>query len=111
MVIFITNAYALDVDYIRGIDRYETASLIASKMNYSSAILVNGNSLVDGLSSSGLSGATNSPILLTRTSEIPQTTLNKLNGVNKVYIVGGTMVVSSNIEEQLKYLGKNCNKT
>lgn len=104
--IFITNVYALDVDYIRGIDRYETASLIASKMNYSSAILVNGNSLVDGLSSSGLSGATNSPILLTSASEIPQTTLNKLNGVNKVYIVGGTMVISSNIEEQLKNSGK-----
>lgn len=41
----IMSAYGIDTDYICGIDRYETASIIASKMQYSSVILVNGNSL------------------------------------------------------------------
>uniref|UniRef100_UPI00241EEB82 cell wall-binding repeat-containing protein n=1 Tax=Clostridium tertium TaxID=1559 RepID=UPI00241EEB82 len=66
---------ALELNYIDGTDRYETASMIASQMNYSNAILVNGLSIADGLSASGLSGTLNAPILLTRDSSIPNSTL------------------------------------
>lgn len=102
----IMNAYGINMDYICGSDRYETASIIASKMQYSSAILVNGNSLADGLSASGLSGAVNAPILLTQANVIPQVTLDKLNKANTVYIVGGNTVISKDIENKLINMGK-----
>lgn len=62
---FTCTTFALNIDYIAGSNRYETASMIASNMNYSSAILVNALSIVDDLSASGLSGTLNAPILLT----------------------------------------------
>lgn len=99
------SAYALELDYIVGKSRYETASLIASKISYDKAIIVNGTSLADGLSASGLSGAINGPILLTQVNSIPQTTIDSLNGVNTVYIVGGTGVVSTSVENQIKEMG------
>jgi len=102
----IMNAYGINMDYICGSDRYETASIIASKMQYLSAILVNGNSLADGLSASGLSGAVNAPILLTQANVIPQVTLDKLNKANTVYIVGGNTVISKDIENRLINMGK-----
>lgn len=101
-----TYTYGMDVDYIQGKDRYETAAIIASKMEYSSVILVNGNSLVDGLSASGLSGATNAPILLTQVNVIPQATLNKLSNANTVYLVGGEGVISKEIENKIINMGK-----
>ncbi|MBU3137152.1 cell wall-binding repeat-containing protein [Clostridium gasigenes] len=102
-----SSAHALTLDYIAGSDRYETASMIASKMQYSSAILVNGLSIVDGLSASGLSGALNAPILLTEKNKIPSSTLAKLQSVNTIYIVGGPTVVSSEIENTLRNMGKS----
>ncbi|MBE6055086.1 MAG: cell wall-binding protein [Clostridium sartagoforme] len=104
--IFIIKTYALELNYIEGSDRYETASMIADKMNYDTAILVNGLSLADGLSASGLSGTLNAPILLTRDSNIPSTTLEKLKASNTIYLVGGETVISSKIQNQLINMGK-----
>ncbi|WP_111931007.1 cell wall-binding repeat-containing protein [Clostridium tertium] len=98
---------ALELNYIEGIDRYETASMIASNMDYSNAILVNGLSIADGLSASGLSGTLNAPILLTRDSSIPNSTLEKLKLANNIYIVGGDTVISPNIESQISKMGKS----
>ena len=100
------NVSASELNYIVGSNRYETASLIAEKMSYNNAILVNGTALVDGLSASGLSGTINAPILLTETNYIPSSTINALKNVNNVYIVGGEGVVSKGIEEELKKQGK-----
>ena len=97
---------ASELNYIVGSNRYETASLIAEKMKYNNAILVNGTALVDGLSASGLSGTINAPILLTEANYIPGSTMNALKNVNNVYIVGGEGVVSKTIEENLKNQGK-----
>ncbi|GAA0770832.1 hypothetical protein GCM10008908_14220 [Clostridium subterminale] len=47
LILNIMNAYGKNMDYICGSDRYETASIIASKMQYSAAILVNGKSLAE----------------------------------------------------------------
>lgn len=101
------SAKALSVDYLAGIDRYETAALIADKMSYSTAILVNGYSLVDGLSASGLSGALNAPILLTEKDSIPNVTLNKIKNASTIYLIGGEHVISKNIENKLINMGKN----
>ncbi|MDD7794540.1 cell wall-binding repeat-containing protein [Clostridium sp. 'White wine YQ'] len=105
ILIQMKTAHAVEVDSIKGKDRYETAYMIAQKMNYTQAILVNGYSIVDGLSASGLSGTTDSPILLTEKDSIPEKTLDGLKSVNKVYIVGGEGVISKNVERILNMRG------
>ncbi|MBO3446272.1 cell wall-binding repeat-containing protein [Clostridium sp. CCUG 7971] len=93
----------LIIDEIKGSNRYETAGLIADHQNYNTAILVNAdNTVADGLSASGLAGATNAPILLTKTDSIPNDTMSRLKGVNKVYIIGSTSAVSKAVEDKLK---------
>lgn len=104
--IFIIKVNALELNYIEGSDRYETAAMIADKMNYNTAILVNGLSTADGLSASGLSGTLNAPILLTRSSIIPSSTLERLKLANTIYLVGGETVISSSISNQLSSMGK-----
>ncbi|WP_024621337.1 cell wall-binding repeat-containing protein [Metaclostridioides mangenotii] len=97
----IVNALS-SVDTIQGIDRYETAALIADKQEYTTAILVNSDkSLADGLSASGLAGVTDSPILLTQKDKIPNITKERLKKAEKVYIIGGTNSVSSKVESSL----------
>lgn len=102
-----SNLNALSsIDEIKGVDRYETAAKIASMQSYTTAILVNTDkTLVDGLSASGLAGATNSPILLTKKDSIPSQTLNKLNNVNKVYIIGKENSISRSVEQTLNNKG------
>ncbi|MGX8125508.1 cell wall-binding repeat-containing protein [Clostridioides difficile] len=98
-------------DSIIGNDRYETAGLIADKQNYDTVILVNGDkSLSDGLSSSGLAGAINAPILLTKKNEIPKATSTRLdnktlNTVKKVYIIGGYNTIENSVEKDIKGKG------
>lgn len=99
---------AFPINYIAGKNRYETAAFISDNLSSSNAILVNGLSLADGLSASGLSGTLNSPILLTEVDNIPQPTLKRINLVNTIYLIGGESVISKSIENKLKELGKNC---
>ena len=95
-----------NVNRIAGKDNYETAALIADKQTYSTAILVNlDNSIADGLSSSGLSGAVNAPILLTKKDNIPDVTMTRLNKAKKIYIIGGVNSVSPGVESNLKSKG------
>lgn len=99
-------ALAAEKEIIEGKNMYETAGLIADKQSYSSAILVNlDNSIADGLSASGLSGATNAPILLTKKNSIPDETLKRLKNVSKVYIIGLEAAVSKSVENTLKSKG------
>ncbi|HBG2405068.1 TPA: cell wall-binding repeat-containing protein [Clostridioides difficile] len=99
----VSNAMQLkDIDKIVGKNRYETAGLIADKQNYTTAILVNSdNSIADGLSASGLAGSENAPILLTQKDNIPNETLERLNTVTKLYIIGGEDSISTDIEQML----------
>lgn len=101
------NASALSkIDTIQGKDRYETAAKIAEKQNYTTAILVNSDkSLADGLSASGLSGAVDAPILLTSKDNLPQPTLERLNNVTKVYLIGGPGAISVGVENHIKDKG------
>lgn len=105
--IITTDAYDVPkVERIIGKDNYETAALIADKQNYSTAILVNlDNSIADGLSSSGLSGAVNAPILLTKKDSIPDVTMTRLNKAKKIYIIGGVNSVTSEVESSLRSKG------
>lgn len=89
---------------IVGKDRYDTAAKVATNIGkYNKAILVNAeNSMSDGLSAAGLSGKEKAPILLVKKDSIPQSTLEKLKNVDKVYIIGGNNAISENIEAELK---------
>lgn len=100
------NVQASTVDYIAGKNRYETAAMISDKLKYSTAIIVNGLSIADGLSASGLSGTLNAPILLTTSNSLPNATIKKLSNVEKIYLIGGNGAISPKIETELKNLGK-----
>ncbi|AWH77995.1 cell wall-binding repeat-containing protein [Clostridioides difficile] len=101
------SANALDkIDKIQGADKYETAGLIADKQSYATAILINADStMADGLSASGLAGATNAPILLTKKNNIPNATLKRVEKANKVYIIGGESSIDKATETFLKDKG------
>ena len=103
----ITPVNAKANDSIIGSNRFETAAKIADRVgHYDTAILVNGNSIADGLSASSLAGKENAPILLTQTNSIPQQTKSRLNSVKKVYLIGGENAISNNIEDYLNMSGK-----
>lgn len=101
-----------DVDYARvaGALRFDTAAqsaLDAFPAGASTAVIAYGRDFPDALAASPLAGAVNGPILLTETATLPQATADALTdlGVTKVYIVGGTGVVSSAVEAAIQALG------
>ena len=123
------------VDILAGTNRYSTAVTIAKEYSdltsantsatatEANIVLVNGGSLVDGLSASPLAaaltakaGAKKAPILLTEADRLPKETKAylrevienlKINEVKKatIHIVGGEAVVSKDLERELKSLG------
>ena len=123
------------VDILAGSNRYETAVAIAKEQVFGSSklgnsslksniVLVNGNSLVDGLSAAPLAADLKihdsntdvaAPILLTEADALPKATkayLKELVG-NKtvsnlnttVHLVGGEAVLNKSLEKELKELG------
>ncbi len=120
------------VDILAGDNRYETAVSIAkeqaqvAKLNAgetSNIVLVNGNSLVDGLSAASLAAKVNAgasttaaaPILLTEADALPSATKAYLKELlaaktvgnlnTKVYLVGGTSVLNRSLVNELEDLG------
>ena len=104
---YIPTSNALDsIQKIQGIDRYETAGLIADKQTYKTAILVNSDkNLADGLSASGLAGTVDAPILLTKKDSIPNATHKRLESVEKIYIIGGENSIGNKVQSELESKG------
>ena len=118
------NNVSADVDKLAGENRYATAVRIAKEVaglksltvnsGKYNIVLVNGNSLVDGLAAAPLAkhlaGSGNAPILLTESDELPRATKAYLQELldeakNKdviVSIVGGDAVVSNSVVRELK---------
>lgn len=113
------------VDILAGENRYETAVEVAKEYTDQNKafsdgtgkiVMVNGNSLVDGLSASPLAAQANAPMLLVEKDRIPKATadyirtlagnaqVGNLSGI-EIDIVGGTSVVSRNVEKELKSYG------
>ena len=113
------------VDILAGENRYETAVKVAEKYanennpfadGKGDVVMVNGNSLVDGLSASPLAASLNAPMLLTESNRIPKATMDylvklsgkatvgNLSGI-KIHLVGGTAVISKELERELKSYG------
>lgn len=92
-----------------GPDRYTTASEIAMRA-FSSAdtvIIATGEAFPDALSASGLAGAYDAPLLLTRPTSLPAQVSETIAdlGASKVIIVGGEGAVSGDVEQALNLLG------
>ena len=92
-----------DVVRIAGADRYATAAQVALEVGRGGsgdgvAVLASGESgaMVDALAVGGPAGATDRPVLLTRSDGAPEATLAALQALapRTVVVVGGTAVVS-----------------
>ncbi|WP_088228997.1 cell wall-binding repeat-containing protein [Desulfosporosinus sp. FKB] len=96
---------------IAGYTQYDTASAIAkegwTQSDY--AVLAYGENFPDALASTPLAKKFNAPILLTEAQSLPAVTKQTLQdlSVKNVFIVGGTAVVSTNVEAQVRDLGIN----
>ena len=103
------SAYAANISRLGGTDRYETAKLINNKMNSKTLILVSGTGFADALSSTSLIKYYDAEIHLVKQT-LDSNTISSLNNgeFEQAIIVGGTGVISSTIESQLKNkLGSN----
>ena len=98
-----TNVFAANLDRLGGENRYETAALINNKMMSETLIIASGNDFADALSSTSLVKYYNAEIHLVN-KELDTNTINSLNNneFKKVIIVGGTKVISTDIENELK---------
>lgn len=99
---------------IAGLTRYETSAQIAtsgwSQSDY--AVLCYGENYPDALASAPLAKKYNAPILLTMQNSLPDSTKQALTSlkVKTCIIVGGTGVISSNIDSQLQSMGISVNR-
>lgn len=93
---------------IFGIDRYETSYEIASRgwRNSDYAIIANGADYPDALCAVPLAKKYNAPILLSESNVVREGLKDQLQALNvkKVFIIGGTGVISNNIERSIKSL-------
>ncbi|MHB8050468.1 MAG: SpoIID/LytB domain-containing protein [Coriobacteriia bacterium] len=102
---------------IAGTDRYDTALKVAQRLGASAGVVIvaSGTAPADALAASSLAGATAGaagslayvPVLLTPGNELDSRVQDWIaaSGATKVYIVGGTSVVSSAVEAELRKTG------
>ena len=104
----------LEVIRIGGIDRFETAALIAKRLPaQGKAVLTYGYDFPDTLAISPWAASNSVPILLTQRDYLPIATLASFKELNvkETIIVGGSGVVSENVASSLpgmvRYAGAN----
>jgi stage II sporulation protein D len=94
---------------LSGIDRYETSVTIANQEWVKSDVVVlgRGDIPVDALTGTVLAKKFDSPLLLTRSAQIPQAVLDKIRSLtpNKVFILGGTEAISDTVLKQIRDAG------
>lgn len=100
-------AQSVDVNYIFGKDRYETAVKISQSGwagGSENIILASGEQFPDSLSAGPLAVKLNAPILLTGNSTLNSSTYQEIVRLKarNIYIIGGSGAVSSGIESYLK---------
>jgi uncharacterized repeat protein (TIGR02543 family) len=113
----ITTSMTLYAHWLRfvtqheGSGRQDTAARASQKAypdptQVDSVILAYSYDFPDALAASYLAGVLDAPILLCDTNEIPETTTSELSRLNPsaIYIVGGTGVISSDVEGVLSAL-------
>ena len=92
-----------------GIDRFDTAALIAAAMAEATpaAVLARADDYPDALTGAYAASNEDSPILLTRTNGVPTRTLDALEdeGVEHVILLGGPAAINVSVENQLEDAG------
>ncbi|MEZ0482160.1 cell wall-binding repeat-containing protein [Planococcus sp. SSTMD024] len=105
------ESMGLSTERLGGKTRFETAALIAGKIDSNRAVVANGLNFPDVLSISSYAAKNGVPILLTRTDRIPDETRSALKGVSSTYVIGSTSVVSKSVYDDLpkptRYGGKD----
>jgi minor extracellular protease Epr len=95
---------------ISGKDRFEVAAGISQKgwKTASTVFISNNTAFADALSAAPLAYKKNAPLLLTSQSSLHPMTKNEITrlGATEVILVGGTGSISSNIETELRKMGK-----
>lgn len=89
------------VQRIGGTDRYATSVLVAQQLNRpSAAIIVSGNNYPDALSISPIASQQGMPIILSSKNTLSNYAITYINNnqITKTYIVGGTAVLSDQVE-------------
>ena len=102
-----------------GSDRFATSLAIAKAAGGyprpGGYVVIAGGDGADALVASGIAGAHDAPLILTRRDSIPAATeawlRNAANGFDKAVIVGGRSVVSSAVEDRLKAIFGNADVT
>ncbi len=105
--------WSLETGRIEGIDRYETAVKISEQI-FDGAVpapviyLVNGLAFPDALSATPLASMAGGGLLLTAPTLVPATVVDELRRLKpeRVVIVGGTAVVSTAVENQVRTLAQ-----
>jgi putative cell wall-binding protein len=97
---------------IGGSDRYETNQKIVDNLNVdkgSTVILASADGFADALSVSSIAALKGYPILLSGKDSLPANVVSDITNIHPahLYIMGGTGVLSTNIEEQIKNINAN----
>ncbi|MBN8210258.1 cell wall-binding repeat-containing protein [Bacillus sp. NTK071] len=89
---------------IAGENRYDTAAKIAGELDpyfSDTAFVTYGGNFPDALSVASIAAFQGSPILLTKTKELPAETAKALKNYNDTYAIGGTSVISDAVYKKL----------
>jgi len=104
-----TSGDASNTYRLAGTDRYATAANIAEDGWTTSyyAVIASGENFPDALCGSPLAAKYDAPILLTTRDQLNQQTRTQLLNLNvdEVFIIGGTGVISSSVEQAIRNLG------
>ncbi len=95
-----------NVTRLAGSDRYATSAAISATFapKVSVAYIASGESFPDALSGAAIAGINDDPVLLVPGDQLPTSVLNELSRLQPKHIIilGGTGVVSSNVETTLQ---------
>ncbi|MDR0880550.1 MAG: family 10 glycosylhydrolase [Clostridioides sp.] len=99
------------VEELNGKTRYETAVEISKKgwgSGSKTVVLVNGYSIVDGITSTPLATTEGAPLLLVEKDKIPDSTKAEISrlGAENIVIIGGESSISEKVEEALTGIKK-----
>jgi putative cell wall-binding protein len=93
----------IDVERLGGLDRFETAQLIAEKVssNPQKAIIAYGYNYPDALSVAPYAAKNQYPILLTNTNDVPDATRAALRSIRETIVVGGEGAVTNKVMKEV----------
>lgn len=89
------------VERIGGANRYETAALIAERLNSQTAVIGSGQNFPDILSVSPYASRNGIPILLTRKDNLPEETKKAITEKTQTFVVGGMGVIEQSVLDEL----------